>query len=173
MQKTPSSTLEEAFENLIAMLSSLSEEELNTVPYPGSWTAAQVANHLNQSYNVAGCLTGQTAPTERDPGLYIAPVSEEFLNFDTKMQSPDFILPQEGHIKKDTLMNSLRQQVSAITDYARSDADMTLTCLDFEFPGAGPLTRQEWLNFVRVHTLRHNHQLKGIINKLQEKAGRE
>lgn len=173
MQKTPSSTLEEAFEKLIAMLSSLSEEELNTVPFPGSWTAGQVGDHLNQSYNVMGCLTGQTASTQRDPALYIAPVSKEFLNFNTKMQSPDFILPQEGHIKKDILMNSLRQKVSAITDYARSAADMTLTCLDFEFPGTGPLTRQEWLNFVRVHTLRHNYQVKGIISKIRDNADRE
>ncbi|MGK6352981.1 DinB family protein [Parapedobacter sp. DT-150] len=161
-----SNALESAFGELLATLSALGERELNAVPFSGSWTAGQVGDHLRQSYGVMECLTGRVESTRRDPGVYIAPLSEQFLNFEVKMKSPDFILPSEEPIEKDRLINGLSKRTSSIIDFAASDADMTLTCLDFELPGLGTLTRKEWLNFVLVHTLRHNHQLANIIQQL-------
>src|SRR5690606_3413984 len=107
--------------------------------------------------------------TVRDPEAYVAPLSEQFLNFEIRMQSPDFILPTEEPIAKDQLMSGLNARTETILDFANSDDDMTLTCLDFELPNLGTLTRIEWLNFVLVHTLRHNHQLANIVQQLQEK----
>ncbi|MBK1441909.1 DinB family protein [Parapedobacter sp. ISTM3] len=166
MQESLSRSLENAFGELLTTLSSLDEQELNTVPFAGSWTAGQVGDHLRQSYDVVGCLTGRTEVTQRDPGAYVAPLSEQFLNFEVKMQSPDFILPTEAPIAKERLLDGLKQRTSAILDFAASHADMTLTCLDFELPTLGALTRNEWLNFVLVHTLRHNHQLANIMHRL-------
>lgn len=163
MKSSLSHSLGNAFNELVAALSSLDERELNTAPFTGSWTAGQVGDHLRQSYNIMECLTGRTEPTTRDPGAYVAPLSQQFLNFEIKMQSPDFILPKEGFIEKDRLLSSLRKRTAAVASFAASDVDMTLTCLDFELPTLGTLTRQEWLNFVLVHTLRHNHQLANII----------
>ncbi|MFC7522899.1 DinB family protein [Parapedobacter sp. GCM10030251] len=169
MQENLSNSLKNAFNELTSVLSSLDENELNAVPFPGSWTAGQVGDHLRQSYNVVECLTGHTKPTTRDPGAYITPLSEQFLNFEIKMQSPEFILPSQESLDKNLLLNSLASRTTAILHFAESNADMTLTCLDFELPTLGALTRMEWLNFVLVHTLRHNHQLANIIRRLNEK----
>lgn len=158
-----SAELQTAFDKLLNMLEALDKPTLNQVPFPHSWTAAQVGDHLRKSYDVIGCLTGQTAPTQRDPEAHVAPLSEMFLNFNIKMESPDFILPSTNEISKEELLEGLRARIASISDFATSDADMTLTCLDFELPTLGTLTRIEWLNFVRVHTMRHNHQLEGII----------
>jgi hypothetical protein len=165
-QEQLSGALQKAFEELLNTLSSLDERALNTIPFEGSWTAAQVGDHLRRSYDVINCLTGQVAPTDRDPDAYIAPLSEQFLNFGIKMQSPEFILPSEGPIEKGWLLKDLRNRTSVINSFATSDADMDLTCLDFNLPTIGALTRKEWLNFVLVHTLRHNHQLANIIAAL-------
>ncbi len=158
-----SAELQTAFGKLLNMLEALDEPALNQVPFPGSWTAAQVGDHLRKSYDVIGCLTGKTAPTQRSPEAHVTPLSEMFLNFDIKMKSPDFILPSTDEINKEQLLEGLHTHIASIIDFATSDTDMTLTCLDFELPTLGTLTRIEWLNFVRVHTMRHNHQLEGII----------
>ncbi|GGH00528.1 hypothetical protein GCM10007415_40620 [Parapedobacter pyrenivorans] len=155
--------LQAVFAGLLSRLETQDEPALNRVPFSGSWTAAQAGDHLLRSYDVVGCLTGQTAHTQRDPEALIAPLSEAFLNFDIKMESPDFILPSTGTISKEELLAGLRARMASIIEFADSDADMTLTCLDFEVPTLGTLTRIEWLNFVRVHTMRHNHQLDGIL----------
>jgi len=158
-----SAELQTAFASLLSMLEAMDEPTLNRVPFRGSWTAAQVGDHLRKSYDVIGCLTGQTARTQRNPEAHVAPLSEAFLNFDIKMKSPDFILPSTDEISKEQLLAGLHARTASIADFAASDVDMTLTCLDFELPTLGTLTRIEWLNFVRVHTIRHNHQLEGII----------
>lgn len=169
MQENLSDSLKNAFGELTTILSSLEENKLNAVPFPGSWTAAQVGDHLRQSYSVIECLTGHTKPTRRDPEAYIAPLREQFLNFKIKMQSPEFILPSQEPLDKNLLLDSLASRTAAILHFAESNADMTLTCLDFELPTLGALTRKEWLNFVLVHTLRHNHQLANIVRQLNEK----
>ena len=40
--------------------------------------------------------------------------------------------------------------------------DLSATCLDFEMPGIGALTRLEWLWFYVWHTQRHLRQVKNI-----------
>lgn len=163
METNVATVLAHSFGILLNKLAPLEQEELNTVPFPGSWTAAQVGEHLLKSYDVVACLTGTVAPTSRKADAYVKPLSEQFLNFDIKMESPDFIRPSAGVIDKSYLMAGLNERTKGILDYAESGPDLTLTCLDFELPGLGALTRLEWLNFVNVHTIRHNHQLVTII----------
>jgi hypothetical protein len=43
---------------------------------------------------------------------------------------------------------------------AAKTQDLHATCLDFEMPTVGTLTRIEWLSFAVVHTQRHIWQLK-------------
>ncbi len=163
MKNKLTDSLQEAFNQLLALLQSLDEASMNKVPFEGSWTAAQVGEHLYLSYSVLDCLTGNVAPTTRDPKKFVQPLSEAFLNFSIKMQSPEFILPSQHYFRKVELLQRLQQQTGLIMDFVRSDADMEQTCLDFELPGVGTLTRYEWINFVLVHTLRHNKQIATII----------
>lgn len=154
--------LSSAFEELIQLLNGLNEEQQNRVPFEGSWTAAQLGDHLFQSYEVVATLNGNVAETNRPIDHKVADLKELFLNFDIKMESPDFILPYLGIIDKKELMHGLEYRTKAILASAAKN-DMSLTCLDFEFPGFGMLSRLEMLTFVLVHTKRHIHQLKNII----------
>lgn len=163
-----------AFENaaseLIKMLSSFSEVQFNKIPFEGSWTAAQVGEHLRKSYNgIPQTLTGTSKQTERDPRQFIEPIKTTFLNFNTKLQSPDFIIPEQKQYKKDELIHSLEAILKEIIKTLPA-LDMNATCTSFSFPVLGELTGVEIVHFITYHTQRHIHQLKNIKQKIEATA---
>ena len=148
------------------LLSSLSQQQLNQVPFEGSWTAGQLGDHLRKSYGVAELLNGNTIKTERPVNEKITGIKELFLNFDVKFESPDFIIPSNDVIDKDRLIKGLKNKIEQVKTFADSHDDLTRTCIDIELPGAGTLTQMEWIQFMTIHTRRHIHQLKNIIANL-------
>jgi hypothetical protein len=154
--------------DLINLLSPLSQEQLNKVPFEGSWTAGQLGDHLLKSYGLGEVLIGKTASTERPVDQKIKEVRKVFLNFDIKMKTPDFIVPSDSPINKENLLNGLEKRIKFVSAFIEDHPDLSPTCLDFELPGAGTLTQEEWIQFMTVHTMRHVHQLKNIVQKLNQ-----
>lgn len=150
---------------LMQQLSSLNEEQLNAVPFEGSWTAGQLGNHLYKSYNVMDVLNGNVEETDRDPVAKLAEIEKTFKDFTIKMKSPEMVLPTTEHIEKERLLSSLKERIEPQREAIKT-MDLTKTCLDAEIPGGGPFTRQEWLGFNTIHTERHNVQLGNIIESL-------
>ncbi|MEZ4801681.1 MAG: DinB family protein [Gelidibacter sp.] len=155
-----------ATERLIQLLSSLSEEQLNKVPFEGSWTAGQVGDHLYKSYDVMGILNGNVEDTHRDPMERLLPMEKTFKDFSIKMKSPESIVPTNQHMDKKQLLSGLKHRIERQRDAIKT-MDLTKTCLDTKFPGGDTFTRQEWLSFNAMHTERHNHQLETIIEKVK------
>lgn len=153
---------------LQGLYSSLSQEQLNQVPFSGSWTAGQVADHLLKACSV-DILYGNTSPSERDPTAVAGKMEKLFMDFSIKMDSPAFIYPESRQYQKDAICADLKSCWLKIREAADS-LDLTRICLDFDFPGFGLLTRFEWLSFLVVHTQRHLHQLRNIRSGLTEKA---
>ncbi|MRG48145.1 DinB family protein [Chitinophaga sp. SYP-B3965] len=156
--------IKETAATLLQTLASFNKEQLNKVPFEGSWTAGQVGEHLIKAVS-AEILYGNTTETERLPDVMVKPLRDQFLDFTIKMKSPDFILPSNGPHDKERLTNKLSKIWEDIAEAAET-LDLTKTCLDFELPGAGHLTRLEWLNFMIAHTKRHTHQLNNISKAL-------
>jgi hypothetical protein len=143
-------------------LNGFTEEQFNTQPAYGGWTAGQVAEHLLLSAGVVETIAGHTVPTtHRQPDAHCTMIAGIFLNFNLKLQSPDFIIPSEGHHDKQELIGKLKIVWEKIKEGVRL-LDLSVTCLDFEFPTVGPLTRLEWLWFYVWHTQRHLRQMKNI-----------
>ncbi len=153
---------------LLKLLSTLNQEQLNAVPFEGSWTAGQLGEHLHKSYKVAELLYGPVKVTQRDPAEKVKSIKDALLNFDNKMISPDFILPEIKEYDKNTLINSLKESVNKITTAAQT-LKPEETCTALALPGLGELTRMEWLYFIIYHTQRHVHQLQNISQKLNLK----
>lgn len=152
--------LEEAFVQVDAA-------KINTVPFEGSWTAAQVADHILKSLEGLGRMVahGRTAPTARNPAEQVEGIRAVFLDSDTKMKSPDFVLPSEKPMERDVLLNRLKQvRAFLLTDMA--GLDLSLTCTDFSLPGNGMMTRLEWMNFFEAHAIRHTRQMQRIAKGL-------
>ncbi len=159
-----------AFTELITMLGSVDQDQFNTVPFEGSWTAAQLGEHiLKSAIDTPKLLNGATIPTERAADERVAWIEEIFLNYNTKMQAPDFIVPEVREYDKSEMIATLGSIRTNIIESART-LDLSETCTAFELPNSGKFTRFEWIAFVAIHTTRHNHQLTNIIAKLEEKV---
>lgn len=144
------------------LLSSFNEEQLNTVPSEGSWTAAQVASHICKAGDCS-VLYGSAVPSSRVPDEKIPAVKSVFLDFNTKMTSPEFIRPDEGHLPKASVLKNTAATWEKLTTAANT-VDLTDECTSFEVPGFGPFTRLEWIQFINIHTQRHIHQLQRIYD---------
>ncbi|MGF6924808.1 hypothetical protein QFZ48_000308 [Chitinophaga sp. W2I13] len=144
------------------LLTSFDDEQLNKVPFEDSWTAAQVASHICKAGD-CGILYGEAVPTDRQPDEKIPAVKSLFLNFDIKMKSPDMIVPEEGYMPKEAVLEDIAAAWHKLTTAANT-VNLTEECTDFEVPGFGPFTRLEWIQFINIHTQRHIHQLQRIYD---------
>jgi hypothetical protein len=151
---------------LLVVVASIRAEQINTVPFAGSWTAGQVGEHLLISASgVLETINGPVEPTERDPSEMAGFIKNMFLDFTSKMSSPDFVLPSDTPKNKEALLQSLEKTMNGIHAVAERE-DLSATCMSFEFPGFGMLTRLEWITFILAHIQRHVHQLNIIAEKL-------
>lgn len=154
--------LENSLNEFQQLISSFDEKQINERPFEGSWTPGQVAQHIVMANSGFGeVLNGPVAATERAPDEQVEKIKNDFLDFSLKMEAPDFIIPYDKEYSKDSLLNAL-ESMKANVSKAVSDLDLTQTCLAFELPVYGRLTRLEAIYFVIYHTQRHAHQLKKI-----------
>lgn len=148
-----------AFENSIQLFNT---NNFNEIPFENSWSAAQVVQHIIlASDGFSSVLNGNIAETSRPIDKLLPELDAIFLNFEIKMKSPDFILPKMESYDQHTLLNKVRNIASDIRN-AIEKLDLSKTCLDFELPSIGLLTRLEAIYFVIVHTERHTRQLNEI-----------
>ena len=145
---------------LVHLLSSFSEEEFNTVPFEGSWTAGQVAEHIWKAGD-CGILYGPTVAVNRVPDEKVDAIKTLFLNFGIRMTAPESIRPGDGHHSKAAALDNIREIWSKLTAAANT-LNLEEECTAFEVPGFGPFTRLEWIQFINIHTQRHIHQLQNI-----------
>lgn len=158
----------DTYDELYQQLNRLDQCQLNTVPFEGSWTAAQVADHiLKFTGDVNRFLHARVSDTMRPFDQHVKALRTAFLDFSTKMKSPEFILPSTEPFDKKELLRSISNTKFKLLDALRIP-DLTRTCGGFEMPGMGFLTRFEWLHFWSVHTQRHVHQLKQIASSISQ-----
>lgn len=153
-----------------AILASFEPEQINVVPFEGSWTAGQVAEHILMAESgIPETLLGSTAPTERPIAQFVPVIESIFLDFTAKYQAPEFIIPSSGPHDQQELLNAFKTNRARIRNLADT-ADLSLTCTDFAFPQVAELTRWEWLQFVLCHSKRHTRQLRNIFEKVAEQV---
>jgi hypothetical protein len=156
--------LDDTSSELLQIIQSFDQEQFNTIPFEGSWTAGQTAEHLLKS-NISKLLHGNMEETERQPDEKIQKIKDIFLNFDIKMTAPGFNTPSIENQDKGKILASLTDAYKEAEEAAAA-LDLSETCLDFELPRLGRLTRLEWIYFMIFHTQRHIHQLKNIHKKV-------
>lgn len=156
------STLESTFSELDKAIKRFDENTFNQRPAKGGWTPAQVAQHLALAgTGIDNVLLGETRATEGTPDKQVASIKEVFLNFDLKMTSPDFIEPADEVYDQKALLAQLKNVGDTLVTLVK-DLDLSPTCLAFEVPVWGYMTRLEIIYFVIYHTQRHTRQLQQI-----------
>lgn len=155
---------EAATKAYIDKVAALSQSELNTVPFEGSWTAAMVTEHLCKSDNgMIQTLNGPVQPTtNRQPDDFVNNLRSVFLDFNTKLPSPEFIIPENKTYDKEDLITRFKTGREQIGKAIKS-LDLIPTC---SLPILGNPTRMELIAFIIFHTQRHTNQVKNICEKL-------
>lgn len=162
MENQLTTQLKQTANGFLEALSAFSDDEFNAVPFAGSWTPGQVAKHILLSVDgMLSLTTGPTQSTDRDWKQNAAQIISIFLNFDIKLQGPEFVQPDAAPKNKVEMIFALRKTFDGLIMIAENE-DLTLICTQSEFPTMGYLTRFELLTFADVHTRRHTHQLKKI-----------
>jgi len=156
----------DTFQNLINTLSAFKEEQFNFVPFEGSWTPGQIAEHLVKA--VSAIPDEHTQSTQRPYDEKVAPIGDLFLNFSIKMSSPDFVLPGNSPQDKTAIVKTFKGIKDQLEDTVQT-TDLEATCVDFELPTFGALTRYEWIKFFVFHTQRHTRQLKNVLISVNSK----
>jgi hypothetical protein len=168
METQISNELKKTFDELIQLISSASEKELNEVPFEESWTAAQVAEHLLKSYGIIDILNAPQTKTERSPFEKVELLRSIFLNFDIKVKSGPSLFPSDDVINKEELLNTLEKRIAEINEIIRTK-DLSELCESINAPRFGTMTKLEWLHLILYHTQRHNRQIKNIFQHLKTK----
>lgn len=151
--------IDEAVSQLIDLMSTLDEKEINTIPYQDSWTAGQLFQHITKSTGaITTAMQKKGDPAERDPAENIAGLKKTFLDFSTKMESPDFIVPEKGTYEKTATIQKLGSSFQQLRESAK-DADLSVVVKNSP---VGDATKLEILHFVLYHTQRHLQQMKKI-----------
>jgi hypothetical protein len=156
--------------DLLQIISQFSDEQFNTVPFDGSWTAGQVAEHLLKSESgIPKILRGNTRYAGRDPFEKTAVIQSIFLDFSTKLESPEFILPSDGKKDKPFFLDGFKTTRKEIKELVEN-TDLSDACTDFPFPVLGELTGWEWICFAICHSKRHTRQMKNIYEIVSKKG---
>lgn len=149
------------------VISSFSEENFNVIPFDGSWSAAQLCDHLSKS--LTGLLENifqNNEPVDRAPDLYVEQLKKIILNFNVKYNAPRQVNPDTKSFNKKMESERLKD-LSAQVFSAIEILDLSKLCTLYPFPGIGNLTRLEWINFNLYHIQRHIRQLRNIRDHLK------
>ena len=165
-----SAKLKSSTQELLVVFAEFGSEQVNIVPFEGSWTPGQIAEHLLKSeIGLPHLLAENVTPTERPADEKVPVIESIFLNFETKLKAPEFIIPSNGPHQKELLLNSLKETRAKILNLTET-TDLSMTCTAAQFPGLGVLTRWEWINFVICHSIRHTRQLRNILERPQKES---
>jgi hypothetical protein len=159
--------LEEITNEMLQLVSSFNEDEMNSMPFKDSWTAAQVAEHVTKSNaSMIRSLSeeGKTSLRNIDEG--VQKLKEIFLDFTSKLKSPKFILPTRNSYSKEIVVADLKNSIEQIKKLSNTiNLSEIVTHRVF-----GEITKFEILHFVVYHTERHIHQLKNIFQKVKNNS---
>jgi hypothetical protein len=151
--------IENTFDTLLVRLSEFDDRTLNKVPFKGSWTAGQTAEHI--IICGSGIPDSRTAMANRPYDEKVKPLKELFLNFDQKFKAAPSTEPRSDSHKGDEQAQKIKGIKTHLKNIAET-TDLKALCQDMEFPSFGYLTRFEWLRFILFHTQRHTRQIERI-----------
>lgn len=149
---------------LTRQTASLTEKQINTIPFKNSWTAGQLMEHVTKSNTgIAKALNIEGKPAERNADERVRELREMFLDFSVKFKSPEFILPTKEFYHKETCIEDLENSVELLKQVS-NHANLSES---IKHPAFGEITKLELLYFVQFHMQRHLRQLKNIVKHLQ------
>ena len=159
-------SLDNVASEFLQLIASLSEKQINTIPFKDSWTAGQLAEHITKSNTgIAKALNIEGKPTDRNPGERERELKEMFLDFTIKFPASEFLLPTKDIYNKETVIADLKKSIERL----KQESDKATLSEAINHRAFGEITKLELLHFAKFHTQRHLHQLKKIVQIVKNK----
>lgn len=151
---------------LLQLVSLFNGQQINVIPFEGSWSAAQLADHMAKANtSIAGSLRTPCKLTDREPDERAGEMKDLFLDFEKKFKSPEFILPRQGSLVREALTGYLKKSIEDFKEAAKN-ANLAEIVTD---SALGEMTKLELVYLSIYHTQRHIHQLKNILEAVRNK----
>jgi hypothetical protein len=137
--------------------------DINKKRADGGWSVGEIGNHI-----VKGTDTnlGSAKKTERPYDKNADAIKALFLDFSKKFPTAPDLEPDAKHYSKEDLIFSLRESQAGIFQMIDNE-DLTETCVDWELPLWGHLTKYECVILYENHIIRHTKQVIDF-NKISE-----
>ena len=162
-----SNEISKVFDAVVNVLENTEENALNEIPFEGSWTIGQIADHI---IICSGTVhDSKTQYPHRQYDEHVAEMKSIFLNMEQKSEAAPIVSPRKPPHCKQELIEKLKDNKAHLL-LIIEERDLTQLSLDIEFPFIGYLTRYEWLNFIAVHTQRHLNQVNNVKKRLTANA---
>jgi len=156
-------SVEKTTADLFQLLDRFDQQNINRIPFEDSWTAAQLADHITRSnLSITKALLLNGVAINRDKGARIKELREVFLDFKTKLKSPEFIVPTKTSYERSSVLSYLKQSVEKLLEVSKQTDMSTM----INHPAFGDITKFEILHFVLYHTQRHFYQLEKIFHAI-------
>jgi hypothetical protein len=129
--------------------------DINKKRADGGWSVGQIADHILKGTDTN---LGSTKKTERPYNKNAGAIKTLFLDFGKKFSTAPDIEPDAKQYTKDNLIVSLRESQKKISQMIDKE-DLTETCVDWELPTWGNLTKYECVILYENHIIRHTKQV--------------
>ncbi|MDA8015981.1 MAG: DinB family protein [Thermoanaerobaculia bacterium] len=136
-------------------------------PSEDEWSAGEVVEHLVLAEEMFLPLVARTLQGEPDPDWQgiaqrgTAALEANLQDRSRKFQAPEMLQPA-GEAPRDELLARFAKGRTLMLDLVRS-TDAPVKQLTYEGP-PGHLNVHQWLALVGAHTLRHNQQIREVLD---------
>ena len=163
-----------AREKLKELISSLTEEELHTLPEGEGWTAAQILEHIAHvnASTLRICTKLLSKSAESELAVSAASLSEGFREKGVqiaamKVEAPEIVQPNKGLSVSESLAQ-LDENMSGFEELRPMFETRDASAARFPHPFFGEITAHEWLALAGGHELRHIKQMRKVASKVGE-----
>ncbi|KGR77303.1 DinB family protein [Ureibacillus sinduriensis] len=160
--------LDRVREEILESVGSLTDEQLNEVVAEGSWSIAQVLEHL---YIMEEKIVGQihnalNEEEHEEPGTFPLHV---VVDRTKKIDAPDYLVPSNNFHTLEELNEKLAASRASLKQIAHLHNEEELSQKTFAHRRFGVLSINQWIALVGYHEQRHIGQIEEIKEALTRK----
>lgn len=155
-------------EEILKSISNLTDEQLNESVADGSWSIAQVLEHLYiMEVNIAKqILVALNQKEHEEPGSFPLHV---VVDRTKKIEAPDYLIPTGNFLTLIELKEKLAASRASLEKITQEHNEEELNQKTFAHRRFGVLTLNQWIALIGYHEQRHIAQIEEIKEALTSK----
>lgn len=152
-------------EELLSLVNELTDEQLNTRIEEGSWSIAQVLEHLYLLEKSVTNLIQRKLKSDTTKPVVNKPLKHT-LNRSLKIDAPSFLEPHEEFLSLEKAKGMLEESREGFVRSFEGVERSFLEQKSYVHPIFGDLNLAQWVEFIGLHEQRHMDQIKEIKEKM-------